>query len=283
MRNFVGLTTPFLIVKPNKLKTMKKRIEFVQTELKKLGLYSGDIDGVAAEETEKALNKYPGMDLTWVLKRKIVGFVQLLCKSNGINPGDIDGYWGPDTENAYNQYVYFLEHGELPKPWRPEDRTPMNPNLWPVQYTSQFDSFYGSRGSSLVKLQLPYPMKLAWDTSTVIQAFSCHQKVHDSAKRVLARVLDHYGLDQIRELRLDWFGGCYNERPIRGGTRWSMHSWGIAVDFDPNRNKLEWGRDKAVFARPEYEKWWEFWEAEGWVSLGRDRNYDWMHVQAAKI
>jgi len=101
--------------------------------------------------------------------------------------------------------------------------------------------------------------------------------------RVFNNVLNYYGPQQIRELRLDLWGGCYNERPLRGGTKWSMHSWAIAVDFDPLRNKLEWGRNKAAFARPVYDKWWQFWEDEGWVSLGRDKNFDWMHVQAAKL
>ena len=111
----------------------------------------------------------------------------------------------------------------------------------------------------------------------------CHRKVHDSIGRVLQNVLESYGMDQIRELRLDVWGGCYNKRKMRGGDRWSMHSWGIALDYDPNRNKLSWGRDRSKFGRAEYEEWWKCWEAEGWVSLGRLRNFDWMHVQAAKL
>ena len=105
----------------------------------------------------------------------------------------------------------------------------------------------------------------------------------DSLGRVLAVVLDHYGLDEIKRLRLDLWGGCLNVRKMRGGDRYSMHSWGIALDYDPERNRLKWGRDKASFAKPEYDPWWEAWEQEGWVSLGRQRNFDWMHVQAAKI
>ncbi|MCH7410937.1 hypothetical protein MM239_16125 [Belliella sp. DSM 111904] len=62
-----------------------------------------------------------------------------------------------------------------------------------------------------------------------------------------------------------------------------MHSWGIAIDFDPSNNQLKWGRDMATFAGPEYHAWWDIWESEGWVSLGRLRNFDWMHVQAASL
>ncbi len=62
-----------------------------------------------------------------------------------------------------------------------------------------------------------------------------------------------------------------------------MHSWGIAVDYDPERNLVKWGRDRATFAKSEYDTWWKLWEEEGWVSLGRTRNFDWMHVQAAKL
>jgi hypothetical protein len=262
---------------------MKERIIFVQELLKKQGLYSGDANGVIDDSTLAALNKFTGLDPTWDANRKIIGVIQLTSKANGFDPHDIDGYWGPDTETAFNQYLYKQQHGTAPELWRPEDRSHVNPNHWPVQYTPEFDAFYGPKGSSLVKLQLPYPMKLAWDPASVVNSLSCHQKVHDSMLKVLTNVLNHYGLDKIKELKLDLFGGCYNERPIRGGTKWSMHSWGIAVDFDPDRNKLDWGRDKAAFAGREYDKWFEFWEAEGWVSLGRDRNYDWMHVQAAKL
>ncbi len=262
---------------------MPNRIEITQEELKKRGLYNDIIDGDPGRNTIKALDQVTGIDKNWPVKQKIVGFIQILCKDYGIDPKGIDGFWGPDTEFAYNQYLYLREHNKLPAPWRPEERAEVNPYNWPKQYTLEFDSFYGQRGQNLIKIQLPYPHKIAWDTSSVINSFSCHVKVHDSMKRVLTKVLNVYGLDEIKRLRLDLWGGCYNERPLRGGTKWSMHSWGIAVDFDPGRNKLEWGRNNAAFSQPEYNRWWEIWEEEGWISLGRQRNFDWMHVQAAKL
>jgi hypothetical protein len=57
----------------------------------------------------------------------------------------------------------------------------------------------------------------------------------------------------------------------------------MAIDHDPDNNQLNWSRNRATFARPEYEQWWQIWEEEGWVSLGRQRNFDWMHVQASKL
>jgi hypothetical protein len=133
-----------------------------------------------------------------------------------------------------------------------------------------------------VRVDGPYPLRLSWDLNTTVSRIACHEKVAPSLGRVLAGVLDHYGPDAVRELRLDRFGGCYNPRKKRGGTSWSTHAWGIALDFDPERNRLQWGRDRAVFARPVYDRWWELWEAEGWISLGRVANFDWMHVQAAR-
>lgn len=263
---------------------MKKSIiEFVQSELKKKGLYTGDVDGKIGDLTRTALGKVPGLDPSWTVERKLTGFIQLLCQEHGINPGDVDGWWGQNTEHSYDQLRFLMENGTMPEPWRPEDKVERNPNNWPKQNTQEFDQFYGPRGSSLVRVQLPYPHRLSWDTTKAINSFPCHEKVHDSILRVLNRVLGHYGLDEIKRLRLDLWGGCYSERLMRGGTKWSMHSWGIAIDYDPDRNPLKWGRDKAAFARPEYSRWFEFWEDEGWVSLGRDRNFDWMHVQAAKL
>ena len=262
---------------------MKKRIILVQKILKDKGLYRMKIDGIAGPGTTEALGKVPGLSESWSLKRKIVGLIQLHCQDQDIDSGDIDGYWGPQTEHAYEQLLYKMEHGRLPESWRPEDREDKNPLGWPVQYTDEFYDFYGEKGKNLVRLECPYPLRIAWNLNMTIRSFYCHQKVHDSLAGILQKVLDHYGQEEITKLRLDLWGGCYNERRIRGGNRWSMHSWGIAIDFDPSHNKLKWGRDRASFAKPEYDDWWRFWEEEGWVSLGRERNFDWMHIQAAKL
>ena len=84
-------------------------------------------------------------------------------------------------------------------------------------------------------------MRLAWNTRTKVARTSCHERIHDSAARIFDRVLDHYGPEEIRRLGLDLFGGCLNVRRMRGGSAWSMHSWGIAFDFDPANNRLKWG------------------------------------------
>jgi hypothetical protein len=266
---------------------MPGQIEFVQKELKKKNLYNGAMDGVLNPDMKAALDRLPmdynDINQDWPHIRKAYAFLQIVCLEAGFDPYGIDGLWGVNTENAYNSYLLFLQTNKPPDTWRPEDIPDVNPNNWPKQYTPEFDAFFGPKGSNHVRLSLPYPLKLSWDTGTTINSLYCHAKVHDSMKRVLNKVLDHYGLDEIERLRLDVCAGCYNDRPIRGGTKPSMHSWAVAVDFDPDNNSLEWGRDRASFARPEYNKWWECWEEEGWVSLGRQRNFDWMHVQAAKI
>lgn len=71
---------------------------------------------------------------------------------------------------------------------------------------------------------------------------------------------------------------------MRGGGKWSMHAWGIAIDYDPERNQLTWGRERAAFSRPEYAACGGVsGRKREWVSLGRSKNYDWMHVQAARL
>ena len=267
---------------------MPSQLEMVQNELKKKDLFPGPIDGQLTGMTVDSLNilpeRYPDIKPDWPPQRKALAFLQIVCLEAGFDPHGIDGLWGHNTENAIDNYQYFLVHGKAPDVWRPEDISDVNPNNWPKQYTAEFDNFFGPHGdSNLVRFKSPYPMRIAWDTGKTVNSFSCHAKVQESMGRVLNKVLNFYGLEEIQRLNLDMWGGCFNERPLRGGSNWSMHSWGIAVDFDPDRNKLKMGRDQAEFASSEYNKWWEFWEEEGWVSLGRLRNFDWMHIQAAKL
>lgn len=156
-------------------------------------------------------------------------------------------------------------------------------NKWPNQSYEEMVKFYGPVGENQTMLILPYPMYLAWEPETMVRKMSCHEKCADSLANILEEVLDVYGLKEIKRLRLDQFGGCLNVRKMRGGSSWSIHSWGAAVDLDPDNNQLKWGKDKASFARPEYKPFWKAVANEGWVSLGKSKNYDWMHFQAALV
>lgn len=221
--------------------------------------------------------------LTGSLNSRLTAFIQLTAIAQNINAGPIDGFWGPQTQYAFETLVHFENYGELPVLWR--DWTPPSQvvNQWPEENEAALTSFYGQpcNESSLVLVHLPYTLRLAWDLTTNVNRIRCHQKVADSLLRVLQAVKASYDDERIRSLRLDRYGGCYNPRRKRGGSAWSTHAWGIALDFDPDRNQLQWGRNKAAFASPEYDLWWSCWEKEGWISLGRKANYDWMHVQAA--
>lgn len=217
----------------------------------------------------------------------------------GFDPGPIDGIAGPKTKAAIRAFqrlnglkgdgiVGALTTAALwPAPIADRNTDPRSAipaqakPVWPRQ--QDVAAFFGEPGQHQVMLDLPFPMRLAWDKRQTIKRFSVHAKVHDSAARAFARIAEDYDAAQRQALGIDLFGGCLNVRPMRGGTRLSMHAWGIAIDFDPARNQLKWGRDRARLALPDANRFWDIWEAEGWISLGRTRNYDFMHVQAARL
>ncbi len=263
---------------------MNYSIRFIQAELKRKGFDPGPIDGIAGKRTFDALDLVQGLPRSWSNERKLVGFIQLVATAENIEAGKIDGLWGPQTAFAYQSLKELRLTGEPPDPWRPEDIAELNPNNWPSQRReSDLVDHYGEVGKDQTKIEVPYPHVIAWNRAQTVTRITRHRKVADSLVRVLTNVKEHYGKDGIERLRLDIWGGCLNVRRMRGGSRYSMHSWGIAMDYDPENNRLKWGRDRASFAQPQYNRWWEFWEQEGWVSLGRQRNFDWMHVQAAKL
>lgn len=137
-----------------------------------------------------------------------------------------------------------------------------------------------AKGTNIVSMPLPYPMKLAWDTHTSVTKISCHKKVVPILTKIFSELLGTYGLAKIQELGIDIYGGCFNYRLMRGSTKLlSTHSWGIAIDLDPARNQLKESAKTARFARKEYKPMLDIFEANGFYSLGRYKDYDWMHFQ----
>ena len=135
-------------------------------------------------------------------------------------------------------------------------------------------------GTYLVSIKLPYPMRLAWDTKTKVTTMRCHKLVADKFKKVFDNLLSHYGYDKIVELGIDLFGGCFNYRAMRGGSEWSRHAFGIAIDLDPERNQLKETSRTARFARPEYKPMIDIFYKHGFVGLGKEQNRDWMHFES---
>lgn len=226
----------------------------IQTRLQTLGFYFGTLDGRSGPKTFAAIKAFQ--------------------VANGLSA---DGKVGPITRAA----LFPDGAPETIDPVPPVPAPSGASGPWPLQ--SECMTFYGGVGLHQKPLELPFPMRLAWDRKTVIRKFSVHEKVHASAGRVFARIATLYDENARKALGLDLFGGSLNVRKMRNGNSYSMHSWGIAIDFDPERNQLHWGRDRARLAQPDAVPFWECWEAEGWVSLGRERNFDWMHVQAARL
>lgn len=270
-------------------------------------------DGTWGRDTEAAAraklgNPVDSTNRPWGTKRIIIGVQQAMLKEKGFLV-TVDGLMGPETLDAMERWVDSLKAQDVPKVtasslsyweqfktwWLKEDEdnpikappaerdvsTRLQKQNWPHQ--RDVDTFFGPKGMNQVRIVLPYQMKIAWEPKTKVNSIVCHKLVAPSIVRCLTAVKEHYSEEAIKRLGLDLYGGCLNVRKVRGGNTWSMHSWGIALDFDPDRNQFRWKGDKARLAKEDARAFWEIWEAEGWVSLGRLADYDWMHVQAARI
>ena len=148
--------------------------------------------------------------------------------------------------------------------------------------TKQIIQIYGQpnqQGSYLTTIQLPFPMRLAWDKKTSVTKMRVHKKAAQDFINVFNELLAVYGLAKIQALGIDLFGGCFAFRAMRGGSDYSRHSWGIAIDLDPERNQLKETSKTARFARPEYKPMIDIFYKHGFVNLGVEKNYDWMHFE----
>lgn len=83
----------------------------------------------------------------------------------------------------------------------------------------------------LTRIALPFAIPLSWDKSRVVSQITCHKVVADLFTTVFEEI-ERAGLQQ----KLTSFGGCFNFRPQRTGTRLSTHAWGIAIDLNPESN-----------------------------------------------
>ncbi|MGL6127714.1 hypothetical protein [Chryseobacterium artocarpi] len=103
--------------------------------------------------------------------------------------------------------------------------------------------------------------------------------VTEPLKAIFNDILTTYGLAKIQELGIDLFGGCFNFRQMRDRSNYSVHTWELAIDLDSKRNQLKETSKTARFARSEYKPMIDIFYKHDFISLGKEKNYDWIHFQ----
>jgi hypothetical protein len=82
--------------------------------------------------------------------------------------------------------------------------------------------------------------------------------------------------DWLHKKRIDQHGGGFNYRKITGGSKLSLHSYGIAIDWDPDHNPRKKPLTKTL---PDW--WFDIWSDHGWSDGRKFPTPDPMHVQFA--
>jgi len=172
---------------------------------------------------------------------------------------DRDGEWGPKSREACRAYLLSLMPENSP---------------WPSADDESMTYFYGKHGNegNLVKINVAHlPIKYE---NTKVSSIRAHKKVAVSLLECL---------EEIAQSPSAWilaqYGGCYMNRPMRGGKRPSKHAWGAAIDIAPSTNGLRtpWpsSADMPFDAMVTFAK-------RGWGNLGWEIGRDSMHFQAVK-
>lgn len=151
------------------------------------------------------------------------------------------------------------------------------PQLYPVETESELMQFYGEAGSNLAVYDLPYTLYM---DGVACKRITLNIRCASSFLMLFERLKEHYGMEKIKELGLDQYGGAYCKRRITGGSRWSTHAYGCAIDLDPEHNAMNMHAPKARFSGEEYDYLWLVCDELGLQSLGKAKDFDWMHIQA---
>lgn len=178
-------------------------------------------------------------------------------------PLKVDGFWGPRSQACCRAYLRSL----MPFP-----------NPWPLADSYSLRKFYGEPGDESNLVTFVPSFEIFYD-GKLVRSIRCHKKVAQS----LARVLDDIKgmmptypdiVDDAQD-----YAGCFNFRQKRGGSSWSLHAWGAAIDLDADDNTF---RDTWPIQADMPLEIMEAFAREGWISAGAFWGYDAMHFQATR-
>lgn len=175
----------------------------------------------------------------------------------------IDGFWGQKSQAACRGYLRSL----MP-----------DVNPWPSQDQASLRAFYGEPGdeSNLVPITFPYPM---FYDGKAVRTTRCHKKVLLPLMRILTAIGKQFEAHPDICDEAEDYGGVFNFRLKRGGSTYSLHAWGAAIDLDADDNTF---KDHWPMQADMPLEIMEAFAREGAISAGAFWGYDAMHFQFTK-
>lgn len=258
--------------------------------LASVGYYKGQIESPGSDATWKAVavterNDRASVSPLWSNRRRLVAAAQRVLNAQGYEAGAVDGYDGHNTREAYRLWEAAAD-GKPERVARPKLKSRPQPTGIPRQRDCPKvygDPARGQVASRLGWAEAPAPMRLDWNLSQTVTRLRVHELCAPSLTDALAAVVAHYGEEEWRRLGLDRYAGGYNHRRMRGGSKWSMHAYGCAIDIYAAPNGLRTRCPKALFCGSEYKPVLDIMEAHGWLNAGRLWGADLMHWQRATL
>lgn len=261
----------------------------IQAVLKAAGHYHGALDGIAGRQTWQAVDRalapsvrIPAEAAVWPSHRRMIAAAQAALNRLGHEAGAVDGLEGHNTREAMTA---FRLGPDAAVARRPRGYAPASAATLPRQ--SECADVYGPPGEAirprLVTAPIPVPLVLDYDLDQTVTRVTLHRRCHPAFCAALEAVRDHYGTVEMARLGLNRYAGGFNPRRMRGGTEWSMHAYGCAVDFYAAPNALRMRCPEARFCGPEYRAFLDIMESHGWLPAIRLWGADAMHFQMARL
>ena len=170
-----------------------------------------------------------------------------------------DGFWGPKSIKACKDHLRGLMPVDHP---------------WPTQDQGALTRFYGRPGEESMLVNLAVGDLDIRYSGKNVKTIRCHHKVAPSLRRILENISKTPHAWVLKE-----YAGCYNNRPMRGGSLPSLHARGAAIDLAPdtNGNREHWPSRSNMPIEV-----MEIFAAENWLPAGAFWGRDSMHFQATR-
>lgn len=173
----------------------------------------------------------------------------------------VDGFWGAVSTTTCQNYLRSLMA-----------KAPASPR----QDQASLTKAYGAAGdeSQIVNLNVVgYGVKYE---GKPVKSIRCNKAVAAS----LLKVIQELATFAEGRAALADYNGCYENRPMRGGTLPSLHARGAAIDMlaGNNRNKQHWPVSATMSI-----KVMEVFAKHGWLSAGAFWSRDAMHFERTSL